>query len=749
MRRVFRRVGFQALVLWAGGQLLVGCTKPQTGALAQHPAPVHVTPPVLSESGFAPVVVALLDSAETGPERTTRIASVVHYLFGRARGYFERGQPQQGLDVVTGALLLARTGELHPKSLTGFSLVLVSAADEAARRGDEGRARAFYELAQAASTPADAASVLKAKEHLLALGGWEKATQSDGSMQATASRTISAVKRALVSRDPAVVNEAQQQVFHWMERAVDVFQVNAMVQSSFDQDEQNAARLAAYVCAQTIIALHLRDGDAAAALAAFDADFLTEAEKKATMSAKLLAAGEGDTDAWLYWYAVYQSAGQEPALFDPDLASAAQWGAAVELLRADRGAVASTLPLIPLLNYFGMPDVVPAVLASRLHASTERLEPTEAQARQVALGLVYQSLEVLERRRDIDLARLVFRNVEPLLAKWAPGAKVESAKQFSVADFYETMGSLEVRDGNLERALPLLQKANAARPSVEALRLLASIERQRGQLEPALVLSQQLQQLAATQQLPVAEVQSLLLTYDIQTELGKATDAAATLTKALTVLLALRQQPTTPRLAAAIERNLAQVLERYGQFDAARRANERARAAAVSDEAQLSDVLLDEARRSLTYGELSHGRLALRHALEAGIESDSLLYAALWQQLLEARVRAVSDGTVEEAFSRLVGEPGWIGALTSWATGRISDDGLAAKATSDSEAVEAKFYAAMKQHAASPSVASKQQLVAVAHSPAIELIEVRIARDITNQPNAGGWPSLPKNVVVP
>jgi len=222
-----------------------------------------------------------------------------------------------------------------------------------------------------------------------------------------------------------------------------------------------------------------------------------------------------------------------------------------------------------------------------------------------------------------------------------------------------------------------------------------------------------------------------------------------TLGKALAQLLSLRQQPSTPRLAAAIERNLAQVLERYGNFDAARRANERARSAAVSDEAQLSDVLLDEARRSLTYGELSHGRLALRHALEAGIENSSLLYAALWQQLLELRVHAASDGTVEEAFSRLVGESGWIGSLASWATGRVSDEGLRAKATSDSEQVEAKFYTAMKQYAASPSASSKELLQTVAHSPAIELIEVRIARDLTSQAAVGTRPLLPPDVVLP
>ena len=749
MRSVFRRVGFRVLVLLAGGYGLAACTKPQTGPQVQHPAPVHVTPPVLTDAGFAPVVESLLDDGEAGPQRTTRIASAVRHLLGRARGYFERGAPQQGLDIVTGALLLARTGELHPKSLTGYSAVLVSAADEAARRGDEGRARAFYELAKTASSEADAAMGQKASEHLVALHGWESATQNDGSMQAASSRAISSVKRALVSREASVVNEAEREIVRWVERAIDVNRVDAPIRSIFDHDERNAARLVYFTGAQTMIALYLRDGNAAGAVAALDADALT-AIREPRLVDGLLAAAEGNAEAWFDWYRLYQSALEEPEFFDSDLARAAQWGVAVELLRAERDTVASALPVLGLLSEFGMPDVAPVILAPRIRAAAERAEPTEVQARQAALAIVYRSLEVLERRNDVALARLVFSNTEPLLAVLGKAPKTSDGEkpQLSGVDFYETMGALEVRSGNLERALPLLEKANAARPSVETFRLLASIERQRGRLDAALALSQQQQQLAATQQLPIAESQGLLLTYDIQSDLGKGSEAAATLGKALGQLLSLRQQPTTPRLAAAIERNLAQVLERYGALDAARRANERARSAAVSDEAQLSDVLLDEARRSLTYGELSHGRLALRHALEAGIDNSALLYAALWQQLLELRVRAVSDGTVEEAFSRLVGETGWLGALSSWATGRIDDAALLARAGSDAELVEAKFYTAMKQFAGTPSPASKEQLQVVARSPAIELIEVRIARDLTAS-NVATRPSLPSGVVLP
>src|SRR5690606_37186154 len=158
--------------------------------------------------------------------------------------------------------------------------------------------------------------------------------------------------------------------------------------------------------------LHLRDGNAAVALGALDNDAMAAIREPRLVNG-LLAAAEGNADAWFDWYRLYQSALEEPEFFDSDLARAAQWGVAVELLRAESKTVASTLPLLTLLTHFGMPDVAPAVLAPRVRAASERPEPTELQARQAALGLVFQSLETLERRNDFALARLFFSNVEP------------------------------------------------------------------------------------------------------------------------------------------------------------------------------------------------------------------------------------------------------------------------------------------------------------------------------------------------
>lgn len=750
MRRVLRRVGCCAIVYMASAMGTAGCSPSVAGPPAAHPAPVHAKPPVLTEPEFGPVVRSLLAEGDATSGRTAKIASAVHYLLGRARGYFDREMPREALQTVTGALFLARSGELHPKSLTGFSLVLADAADEASRRGDEGRARALYEMARAANNGETGPAVDRANGHLRAIETWESATQSDGTMQAIASRRLAAVKRALVRRDGNVVDEAERQIGDWVERAVEINRTDAPIESMFDQDERIAARMAFLTGAQTMIALHLRDGNAARALGALDSDVMAAITEPRWVTL-LLSASEGNADSWSQWFRLYQSALEQPEFFDSDLARAAQWGVAVELARAESKTVTAALPLLSMLNEFGMPDVAPVVLASRLEATSDTPSPDEARARQAAMGLVLQSLVTLARQSDLALARSVFTNVEPLLQTWSGSiGQAGSNRSFAAVDFYETMGALEVRHGHLERALALLNTANEKQPTPDTLRLLATIERQRGEPENALTYGKQLQELAVTQQLPIAESQARLLVYDTLLDSGRAQEAAPVLAGALEQLLTWRQKPATPRFAAEVERCLAQVLERYGELDGARRANERARAASVSDEMQLSDVLLDESRRSLTFGELSHGRLALRHALEANIESATLVYAALWQRLLELRVGAASDGTVEEAFGRVLGADGWPGSLAQWGTGRLADEQLLSHARTTGERVEARFYVAMKQFARNASPSNKAELQTIASSPAIELIEVRIARDLTSKGAATGErPPLPKGVTLP
>ncbi len=741
-----RRWVVLALVSGIAGSA-AGCTGAQTASgKASSPSPVHVAVEPLSEEQFVQQVATLLKEGDHDPDRLRELGAVVHHTLSRAGHYFERGLEDQALQTVMGAFFLVRSGELHPKTLQGQGTVLLQAADAAARRGDEGRARAWYELVRECG---DGATAKRAGEHIQALSQWEADTRRDGSMQSVSAQRLAAMKRALVRRDAQSVEQAREAVVTWVERAVEASQNDEPIQSIFDHDERMAARLAFIAGAQNMIALYLRDGDAGGALAALNTDTMAAVTEPRWMTG-LIAAAEGNGEAWLDWFRRFQAAVEQPELFDPDVARGALWGSAVELYRAQPNSLGATLPVASLLVEHGMADVAPLLLVSAYDEGKEKPD-TDAQEKQMverqALRLLFEALLRSERNEDLPLARRVFDNAAPIIDRYQ--APTDSQGPAAV-DFYELMGSLETRAGHLDRAYTHLERAVELRPSIESFRLLSSIERHREEYKPALATLERLLALAEAERLPLATVQGLLMSYDVLLDQGQAEVAPRFLEKALQELLALRQHSSTPRIAAAIERNLAEVLERYGQLDAARRASERARDASLSDGAQLTNVLLDESRRALTFGDLAHGRLALRHALEANLEDSALVYAALWQRLLELRVNAASDGTVEEALSRVAGSDGWVAALRDWGLGDLSDAALLGRAETAVQRVEARFYASMRRHFQQQTEDSRAALQAIAASPTIELIEVRIARDLTSAGAATGTqPALPAGVTLP
>jgi hypothetical protein len=192
---------------------------------------------------------------------------------------------------------------------------------------------------------------------------------------------------------------------------------------------------------------------------------------------------------------------------------------------------------------------------------------------------------------------------------------------------------------------------------------------------------------------------------------------------------------------------LADVLERYGDRLGANRAVDRARDAARNDHAQLSATLLDAARRALVLQDVEAGRRALRHALDQDLDDEDLLYAALWVKLLQARAAVPSDGSVEEALIRVDSEAAWIEALRDWARGSVSNAQLLARATSPVQRTEAEFYAALGGALAEP--AQLAQLASVAKSPAIELVEVRIAQELVLAQKNLPRPVLPQGIEIP
>ena len=199
---------------------------------------------------------------------------------------------------------------------------------------------------------------------------------------------------------------------------------------------------------------------------------------------------------------------------------------------------------------------------------------------------------------------------------------------------------------------------------------------------------------------------------------------------------------------SAVERVLADILERYGDAEGANRAARRAGDAARNDVWQLTATFLDAARRALSMGDLEAGRSALRDALDADLADSDLIYAALWVKLLHERAGKPSDGTVEEALARIDADGTWTAVLRDWGKGQLSAEQLLARASTPVEKVEAEFYIALSAHMVQQSEATTQQLRDVANSEAIELVEVRIARDFVGEGGAP-TPAIPQGVSLP
>ena len=328
---------------------------------------------------------------------------------------------------------------------------------------------------------------------------------------------------------------------------------------------------------------------------------------------------------------------------------------------------------------------------------------------------------------QLPCARRAFENAQPLLAFGENKANLGKVSPSSARLRY-VMGALETRRGELARALPLVQSAARAEPSLESLMTLSAIERQRDQRAALSTLGKAVE-LAKANNDPLAETDALNMTFEVYRDRGDAQHAAQTLDAALTRAIDAQRTARSggPALARS-ERLLARILEHYDDPLAARRATERAYEASSSDPSQLTATVLDAARRALTHADLRASRRAAQRAVAANLASEDLVYVALWLQLVERKLNVPSDGTREEAYAGVDENSGWPARLRAWARGKLSDQDLANAARTPGEKTEATFYTAMLKLQTGGD--SSKDLERVAQSPAIDLVEVTIARDL-------------------
>ncbi len=691
----------------------------------------------VKDEDFAPLVKELLLDPTPSDKRLNALAGVVRHQLLRAGRYYQAGHEEAGLAAASGALLLVRAGELRPEMLEGTQSALLASAEVVARLGDEGRTEAFYELVQG---QLDAEGQQEAERHLQALHEWQASVRPKGSMQAAGAAQRSAAKRALVERTPETLEAAQRATIRWIDRAFEESRKDGPPTSYFEQDEHIEFRKAITMGALTMAALYLRDGDAAAAVSAIETEPVASISNQ-RIASRLNHAANGEADDWAYLFGQFEAAaGSNGLALDADLARAAAWGSAVALYRAEPKEIRSVIPISTLLVEHGMADVAPLVFRDALGA-----QPDPRQLNW-ALRLLFQALITAERQHDLALARRVFDNSSPVLELAGSSAYLGRVRP-SASDFSYLMGAMESRAGELVRAREHLQSSVQASPTADALRLLAAIDRQRGQTESALNSIRSIISLAKSEGDLIAEAESHLAAYDIHAQLKQTAEAQRSLQEALSRALQAREKARNGGEAAAAERVLADVLEHYGDRDGVIRATARAHDAARNNLRQLTATLLDASRRALVVGDLAMGRRALRRALDADLEPKDLVYVALWVKLLHDRMNAPSDGSVEEALARIERDGSWMSALRDWGKGAISDQELIARASSEVERVEARFYVGTSAHFRGESGETRAQLQQVAKSPTIELIEVRIARELL-EPSPKP-PKLPSGLRLP
>jgi len=174
------------------------------------------------------------------------------------------------------------------------------------------------------------------------------------------------------------------------------------------------------------------------------------------------------------------------------------------------------------------------------------------------------------------------------------------------------MGALETEIGELTRARVYLEGAVRDAPTVEALMLLAGIDRQRGADASALDELGRVMALARHSGEDLAVVEAQVATFEIQRARGELARAQETLRHALDQALGARRLAAAGAGLARAERLLARILECYGDHAGARRASERAYEAARSDPRETTATVLDAARRALSARDVRDAREAVR-----------------------------------------------------------------------------------------------------------------------------------------
>ena len=679
---------------------------------------------------FPRVAHQTLLSTARSVEEKLRLAGVAQHQLERAERLFVAGHDAAGEDAAVGAMLLLREDDAIAAAVSGQSPALLRAAHAAARRGDSGRAAAFYTWV--AELTDDEAVRKDAQGHLLALERFIEATQGKGALMQAGSRVRHALARATVDPARDAYQAAEDATVSWMEAALDSAALTRNPESLADREEALEAYRAIRTGAPALIALSLRQADPMRAVARLGDAKLGRALPGGAKGLIVQAGKKNDPEAWLQLFQLMDGARRNEDVesnLPSYLSDAGALWAAISLYRSSPGELKHAMPLSMMLLEFGMPEVATTLLAQNVGTSTS------PEALAWSMSLVMRAMLELGETEQIDAARLAFREAESLLrfAEAKLPAEAESSRALHLM-----LANLEIRLGNTERALPLLRDAATESASAATWLRLAEVEYQTSGPEKALAALGQATRAARLRGDVLTEARALEVRFTIERDRRGLDEAREALALGLRRALTARDMDLPQIPAASVERVLARILENYGDRGATRRAFDRALEASRKSSGELTFTLTEMARSALSTGDVRLARKATESAFDLAIDSEDQIYIALWQQLLERRTGRKQDQLPSVVLRSASDATGWAGALRSFGLGELGAADLKAAAAGDKiHETEALFYTALAER---EEAARRAGLEQVAASSAIDLVEVRIARDLLAAPVELVWP---------
>jgi tetratricopeptide (TPR) repeat protein len=730
---------------------ITGCAA--RGGAAGGAAHAERVGPALAEvgdDGFAAAVHDLLVSDPGTPERATRLRAVESRQMTRADARFKVRAGERGLAAVSGGLYLVRVGEAAQGLLGAHGPdALRAAAHELSVKGDEGRARAVYDLLLQVAPEGERPDV---RAHIDSIDRWTRDAIAEGGPVASAGGVERVqVHRRLLEPSREALTDASDATTEWIRRAIalrDKFRKNRVQPP---REEGAEAWRALETGPVVLAALYLHDGDAAGALAAVDkagARELLESERPQFAGALEAAAQETSVDRCIdLLHQLRPLAGREPShdnedfVDDRDLFGAAAFGVARECFRLDPTVPEVALTLGVALEELGMAEATPAVLGEAVRAHPEVRVLSEA------LALSLDAMVSEEDAGDPDAARRAFRAAQPVLA--IASDRIVAAKVHpSSARVRAAMGEIELREGRIDDARTYFEQSVADEKTGSVLLALARIEWRDGKTQAALGhLRDALEANDATHD-PALRGEILLTISDVTRDKGDVAAARTPLNDALKELVQSRNVQNADA-RARVERVLSRVLDRFGAAQPAQRALERAYAAAPGDKRQVTQTVELVVGRAFVRGDLAAAREGLQRALAADLDDADLVYFALWVRLLERQLHAPTDGAAERVFGSVPDDGRWVATLARFGEGKLKGDELIARATTPIQKYEALFYDAMDHRAAGDTKGGDDLLRQVVAGMGLELSEVTLARDMLDSGKAQLGGPLPPDVQVP